>query len=64
MIPKIDLGEGKEYYTRREVEEMIDSLSNAMVGMYKNELTQFKFAKRISYLCLIVAILVLGKSLL
>lgn len=59
MLPKIELKNGKESYTRHEVEEMLSEINDAFVNMFKAEVVQFKFAKAISYLSLITCILVL-----
>lgn len=59
MLPKIELKNGKESYTRKEVEEMVLEINEAFLGMFKAEVTHFKFAKIISYLSLVTCILVL-----
>ena len=62
MIPKIQLKEGKDTFTRLEVEEMLNEVSNSFQEILSNEVAEFKFAKNISYLCLIVSTLILVKD--
>lgn len=63
IVPRVDLRNNKETYTRREVEEMLDSITKSFDELCQEQFIQYKVAKNISYLSLIVAILVLAIDL-
>jgi hypothetical protein len=63
MIPKIDLSQWKEATVpKKEVEEMTQALSDAFAMILQQKEKEYKFAKAISYLSLIVATLLIAKE--
>ena len=63
IVPRVDLRNNKETYTRREVEEMLDSITKSFDELCQEQFIQYKVAKNISYLSLVTAILVLAIDL-
>ena len=63
MIPKIELNNDKQFFTHQEVAEMLEAIQNATEDMLRVQVREYKFAKRISYLSLILSILIIGKEL-
>lgn len=63
MIPKIQVTTDKETFTRKEVEQMMEEIQEAFETLMIQQIKQHIFAKRISYLSLIIAALLIGKEL-
>lgn len=63
IVPRVDLKNNKETFTRKEVEEMLDSITKSFDELCQEQFFQYKVAKNISYLSLVTAILVLAIDL-
>lgn len=63
MLPKIQISTNKETFTREEVEQMVEEIQETFEGLMIQQIKQHNFAKRISYLSLIIAALLIGKEL-
>lgn len=63
MIPKIDLTDWKDpTVPKEEVEKMTEALSQAFAMMLREKEKEYKFAKVISYISLLIALVLIFKE--
>lgn len=61
-FPKIEFKNNKETFTNQEVKQIVSELNDMYIDILKSQISQFRFAKIVSYISLALAILLVAKE--